>query len=147
MPVERILRALDSIYDTHVALSERNWVMVDFYDGAVIYDFPTEDIHLIDLDMYHQGPLTNTLGRWWGSSRFMAPEEFEKGAVLNDRTSVFTLGKSAAVFLSDTTLTRSPFRASDALFDVVTHACQQNPSDRYPSVTAFHEAWLDARGA
>ena len=147
MPVEQILRALDTIYDVHAQLSECGWVMVDFYDGAIIYDFPTEDIHLIDLDMYHLGPLTNTLGRWWGSTRFMAPEEFQKDAPLDDRTSVFTLGKTAAVFLSDTTLARSPFRGADRLYEVVLTACSDHPDDRFPTVRAFHEAWLDARGA
>ena len=147
MPVERILSTLDKIYDVHAQLSNLGWVMVDFYDGTVIYDFPTEAVHLIDLDMYHRGPLTNTLGRWWGSSRFMAPEEFEKDAVLDDRTSVFTLGKSAAVFLSDTTLARSPFRGSEALHDVILKACRTDPTDRFPSVPDFNRAWLDARRA
>lgn len=82
MPVDKILKALDLIYEVHTQLSGLGWVMVDFYDGTVIYDFPSEAIHLIDLDMYHLGPLTNTLGRWWGSSRFMAPEEFVVGAAL-----------------------------------------------------------------
>lgn len=146
MPSEKILRALDLIYEVHAQLSGLGWVMVDFYDGAVIYDFQTQAIHLVDLDMYSRGPLTNTSGRWWGSSRFVAPEEFEKGARLDDRTSVYTLGKTAAVFLEDTTLSRSAFRGSDALHNVVSRACRQDPSDRFPSVIDFSRAWLDARG-
>ena len=42
----------------------------------------------------------------FGSSRFMAPEEFERGALIDERTNVFTMGRTAAVLLADGTLHR-----------------------------------------
>ena len=56
------------------------------------------------------------MGRMFGSSRFMAHEEFERGARIDERTTVFTMGRTAAVLLSDGTLERRPFRGSDALY-------------------------------
>jgi hypothetical protein len=50
---------------------------VDFYDGCLLYDFTSQELRVIDLDMYSRGPFTNTMGRIFGSTRFMAPEEFE----------------------------------------------------------------------
>jgi serine/threonine-protein kinase len=75
-------------------------------------------VHIVDLDMYHQGPFTNEMGRMFGSKRFMAPEELELGAQIDERTTLFTMGRTAAVFLSDNSLEREPFRGSDALYEV-----------------------------
>lgn len=50
---------------------------------------------MIDLDTYSRGPVVNTMGRMFGSTRFMAPEEFARGAVIDQRTTVFTLGRLA----------------------------------------------------
>ena len=41
-------------------------------------DFEARRLHLIDLDSYHRGPTVNEMGRMFGSTRFMAPEEFEQ---------------------------------------------------------------------
>ena len=99
-PREAILRALDEIFDVHVRLAERGWIACDFYDGSVIYDFDRKAVHLVDLDLYRQGPFYNGMGRMFGSSRFMAPEEFELGARIDERTTVFTMGRTAAVLLA-----------------------------------------------
>ena len=77
---------------------------MDFYDGAMIYDFDRHRVHAIDLDSYHMGPFTNRMGRMFGSTRFMAPEEFELEATIDERTTVFTMGRTAAVLISDGSL-------------------------------------------
>lgn len=64
-----------------------------------------------------------------GSTRFMAPEEFEKGRVIDERTTVFTLGRTAQIFLDGTV------RA------VTEIACATDPSARYPSVSALADAF------
>ncbi|RKU07061.1 hypothetical protein C6502_17440 [Candidatus Poribacteria bacterium] len=84
------------------------------------------------------------MGRMFGSSRFMAPEELEWGARIDERTTVFTMGRTAAVLLSDGTLERRPFRGSDALYDVVRHACHDDREKRYGSMATFFAAWMDA---
>jgi serine/threonine protein kinase, bacterial len=145
LPVDTSLAALDSIYDLHRILAEVGWIAVDLYDGSIIYDFDRHHAHLVDLDSYHQGPFTNTMGRMFGSSRFMAPEEFELGAKIDERTTVFTLGRVAAVLVSDNSLERLPFRGTDSLYEVVTKACQPDPADRHQSVQSFCAAWKSAR--
>ena len=145
LPSHEIIRALDLVYELHHHLAELGWIAIDFYDGCLIYDFNYQELHIVDLDHYCEGPFINEMGRMFGSSRFMAPEEFERGARIDERTTVFTMGRTAAVLLSDGTLERCPFRGSDALYEVVCHACHADPRERYDSMAAFFAAWLDAR--
>ncbi len=81
----------------------------------------------------------------FGSSRFMAPEEFQRGATIDQRTTVFTMGRTAAVLLADGTLDRKPFRGSDALYEVMRQACEPQPEHRFPSLASFRRAWCAAR--
>ena len=66
----------------------------------MIYDFDRGAPHLVDLDNYQPGPFVNDMGRMFGSTRFMAPEEFARGARIDERTTLFTMGRAAAVFLA-----------------------------------------------
>ena len=56
LPVERVLAALDAIFDAHCAIEAAGFVSSDFYDGCLIYDFDAHRMHLIDLDEYRPGP-------------------------------------------------------------------------------------------
>ncbi len=145
LPVDRILRVLDVIYDLHDVLAQRGWIAVDFYDGCILYDFAQDIVRIMDLDHYHQGPFVNEMGRMFGSSRFMAPEEFRRGARIDQRTNIFTMGRTAAILLGDGTLGRKAFCGSDALFEVVRRACAPQPEDRFPLLGAFRQAWCAAR--
>ena len=86
LPASEILNALGVIFELHHELAQTGWIAGDFYDGCLIYDFARQDLHVIDLDGYREGPFINGMGRMFGSSRFMAPEEFEKGASIDERT-------------------------------------------------------------
>jgi serine/threonine-protein kinase len=147
LPLERILGVLDEIFDLHRVLAAMGLVAVDFYDGCLIYDFDRAALHVVDLDGYRQGAFVNSMGRMFGSSRFMAPEEFEHGRRIDQRTTGFTLGRTAAVFLSGGTLDRTRFPAGDELYEVVERACRPLPQDRPASVGEFCQAWLKARQA
>ncbi len=144
-PRKAILLALDEIFDVHVRLAERGWIACDFYDGSVIYDFDRKAVHLVDLDLYRQGPFYNGMGRMFGSSRFMAPEEFELGARIDERTTVFTMGRAAAVFLAQGEMERSRFVDCDGLFEAVERACRMDPAARFPTMASFFQAWMRAR--
>ena len=144
LPASEILKALGVIFELHYELAQAGWIAVDFYDGCLIYDFAYQKIHVIDLDMYREGPFVNEMGRMFGSSRFMAPEEFEKGAPIDERTNVFTMGRTAANLLSDGTLARSAFRGNDAHYDVVCRAFRASRNQRYESIAEFYAAWLKA---
>ena len=116
--------AVARIVDLHVALSGRGWVTGDFYDGCLLYDFATHTLRVFDLDSYRLGPYTNTMGRMFGSTRFMAPEEFEKGSTIDERTTVFAMGRTIAIFLHDVPV----------LEHVAAVASADDPDARYATV-------------
>lgn len=137
LPGDSILAVLDAIYDLHVQLARRGWIAVDFYDGCLMYDFERRIAHVVDLDMYHLGAFTNRMGRMFGSTRFMAPEEFERGAPIDERTTVFTMGRTAIAFLGHD--------LGGALGAVVQRACRTQRAARYRSLEEFYAAWQQAR--
>jgi len=146
-PVDEISRALDTVFDAHVAVANAGFVAVDFYDGAIIYDFEHQQVHLCDLDMYRPGPYRLERDRQYGSTRFMAPEEFERGATIDERTTVFTLGRTAFVFLSQGQRGENDahlWRASPAQYDIARIATELNPDKRFASVIEFLNAWRTA---
>ena len=143
LPPGRILPVLDQIIDLHFHLAAHDWIAVDFYDGSLLYDFSTEHIHVVDLDHYHRGPFVNRMGRMFGSTRFMAPEEFELGATIDQCTTVFVLGRTIHELLSG----HSPeaLGRAVALLDVADRACQPNRAARFPTVEVLHGEWNQAR--
>jgi serine/threonine-protein kinase len=147
LPAATIRECLDAVFDLHHLLSAAGWIAVDFYDGCLIYDFESGYLGIVDLDSYHAGPFHNEMGRMVGSDRFMAPEEFELGALIDERTNVFVMGRTALVFLSDGTLAADAFRGKRDLFEVVAKACEPERSRRYDSMAAFYSAWRRARTA
>ena len=145
LPAATIQGRLDAVFDLHHELAGAGCIAVDFYDGSLIYDFKSGRLGIVDLDMYREGPFRNEMGRMFGSTRFMAPEEFELGALIDERTNVFVMGRTALVFLSDGTLDADAFRGTRDLFEVVERACEPERSRRYDSMAAFYSAWRAAR--
>ena len=73
---------------------------IDFYDGSVIYDFESKKTTICDVDLFRKKPFINDMGRLWGSSRFMSPEEFKLGAEIDEITNVYTAGAVAFALFS-----------------------------------------------
>jgi serine/threonine protein kinase len=140
-PVGSIERVLDTLIDAHVAVVGAGFVAVDFYDGCLMYDAATEQVRLVDLDGYRPGPYVLEADRQYGSRRFMAPEEFVRGSTLDERTTVYTLGRTARVLLGEA----GHWRGSAASERVVDRATADAPADRFGSVDAFAAAWFDSR--
>jgi serine/threonine-protein kinase len=69
----------------------------------------------------------------FGSTRFMAPEEFQLGARIDERTTVFSLGRAAFVFLGE--------RGTPPQRAAATRACSPDPAARFATVEAFLTAW------
>lgn len=134
LPATVIAASLTTIFELHAVLARAGWIAVDFYDGSLMFDFASHELRVIDLDLYARGPFTNTMGRRFGSSRFMAPEELELGARIDERTTVFNLGRVACVFLGD--------RGTAAQLAAATRACSPDPTARFASVGALLTAWL-----
>lgn len=144
LAVPELVAAVRLIMDAHAAFARGGWIACDFYDGSIIYDFDLSAVHLVDLDHYHKGPFTNEMGRMLGSTRFMAPEEFVRGELVDETTTVFTLSRLLAVFLGDGTLSRAAFRGSDALYALMCKGCEQERGRRFQSVDALARAWVEA---
>ncbi|WP_282939404.1 serine/threonine-protein kinase [Paenibacillus sp. RC67] len=142
--VERIIQALNTVYELHMLLEEHGYVAVDFYDGCMIYDFQLHKLHLCDFDHYTKGAFILEKNRLFGSSRFMAPEEFIRGSRIDYRTNIYAMGAAAFVFLSDGSRELNAWRASEPLYHVVSKAAASLREDRYDSIKSFYEAWKQA---
>jgi serine/threonine-protein kinase len=147
LPADQVLGVSDVLIDLHVALAAAGWVACDLYDGCLIVDFTAASLTVIDLDTYRRGPSLNDMGRMFGATRFMAPEEFVLGEVIDERTTVFTLGRLVWHFATRLTERPEDFCGSPALARVVQRACRPSPADRYPSVGSLAEDWRAARHA
>lgn len=140
--------AVQQIVDFHVHAAARGWVAIDLYDGSVMVDVGSGRVVLCDLDFYERGPATNRMGRMWGSTRFMSPEEYRLGAPIDEVTNVFALGSLAHTFLGDdATKSRSVWAGSEAQLDVAARAMCAERDARWPSVAALAEAWRSAAPA
>ena len=64
----------------------------------------------------------------------MAPEEFVQGGTIDERTTVFHLGRTAGQLLGEPNL-------SAGRRDVIETATRTDPTDRYPSVARMAAAW------
>ena len=141
LPATEIIAALNVIYDVHLLIEKRGFIAEDFYDGCIIYDFQKKQIHLYDFDHYHPAPFINDRGRLYGSSRFMAPEEFQKGARIDERTNVFMLGRTAFVLLANSSDLRDDWKGNETMWQVAKKATNTDKALRYQSVKEFVSAW------
>lgn len=142
LPIEDRIDAMEHILDFHAHVEKLGYVAIDFYDGSLIYDFDTGRITVCDIDFYRPAPYVNEMGRMWGSSRFMSPEEYELGAVIDSRTNVYNMGAMAFCLLGGER-DRSPelWDAGDELYDLALRAASPERSDRWESVDTMLEAW------
>ena len=86
------------------------------------------------------------MDRAYGSTRFMAPEEFQRGATIDQVTNVFNLGRAATVLLGDGTESMDAWKGSDALRRVVERATSPERGRRHQSVHELVEGWRVAVG-
>lgn len=137
----RVLDAhLDAHLAVHTAVHTAGYVAVDLYDRALLYDFVTRELHLIDLDEYRPGPFVPDAERLPVSTRFMAPEEFERGAVIDIRTTVHALGRTARLLLDAGDEERA-WRGTAAQPAVLERAVRPDPGERFAGVGEFADAW------
>lgn len=145
LEVDRRADAVQQLLDFHVEACARGWVAIDLYDGSVLLDPVTGAVTLCDLDFYRRVPVTNTMGRMWGSTRFMSPEEFILGEEIDELSTVFTLGALAHALLGDdSTKHRIAWTGSEAQFQVAARALQPRRQDRWPSLEIMAAAWRSA---
>ena len=142
LPPERRLRALDVVFSFFEMVAEKKYVAIDFYDGSLMYDFETDRTTICDIDFFEKQPYTNTMGRMWGSSRFMSPEEYIMGASIDEVTNVYTLGAFAFFALGDESdHSHEKWQADRNLFDIAAKATNPDRTKRYRSIYEFAECW------
>ncbi|MGG4169346.1 phosphotransferase [Rossellomorea vietnamensis] len=130
------------ILDFHIHLAEQGYVAIDFYDGSILYDFSKKETLICDIDLYSKRPYLNTMGRMWGSSRFMAPEEFERGAEIDEITNVYGMGATAfALFGGEKDRSLEKWRLSEALYEVALRAVSDERDRRHGSLVEFKREW------
>ena len=89
------LAVYDAVLTFHAHVLACGYVPVDFYDGSVLYDCALKKTLLCDIEFYKKRPYYNSMGRMWGSSRFMSPEELTMGMPVDERTCVYVMGATA----------------------------------------------------
>ncbi|GBF78129.1 serine/threonine protein kinase [Paenibacillus sp. 598K] len=143
MTVAQRLKSLDAIFSFHTFVESKGYVAVDFYDGSIIYDFSTHVTKICDIDFYRQAPAVNDMGEnFWGAKRSKAPEEFKRGAPIDARTNVFTMGAIAFGLLGgEIDRSFSRWEAGERLYEVALRAVSEDREARYENVKAFKAAW------
>jgi serine/threonine protein kinase len=140
LAVDVVRGAIDTILAAHETVAAAGFVSVDLYDGCFLYDFDRHQMRLIDLDEYRTGPFTVDADRLPGSKRYMAPEEFQRGSTIDERTTVFHLGRTISELLDS----EHGSRCSASQRRVVQAATEEAPRARHQSVGALVEAWWAA---
>ncbi|KGA98362.1 serine/threonine protein kinase [Alkalihalobacillus alcalophilus ATCC 27647 = CGMCC 1.3604] len=142
LPVSERIKVMSEIIQFHVHVEEKGYVAIDFYDGSLMYDFQQEQLKICDIDYYQQKPFINHLGRLWGSSRFMSPEEFQLGSEIDGRTNVYNIGAMAFCLLGGE-LDRSfvKWEASKSLFEVMKKAVEKDRQNRFESLKQLADKW------
>lgn len=135
------LKVFADILDFMKYIAEQNFVAIDFYDGSIMYDFENQKTIICDIDFFRKSPAVNDMGRMWGSSVFMSPEEFEKGAVLDEITNVYTLGAMAFALFGNYKRDAENWQLSKDLYKVAVKATSDNRDSRYQSVEELIDEW------
>lgn len=144
LPVEKRLKSLEKLFAFHKYVEEQGYLAVDFYDGSIMYDFENDRTTICDIDFYQKRPLLNELGKmYWGSPRFKAPEESEQGAVIDERTNVYTMGAIAFGLLGgEIDHSFEKWEANELLYQIAVRATDLDRNKRYSSVKEFYHEWV-----
>ncbi|WP_318246436.1 phosphotransferase [Rossellomorea aquimaris] len=148
MPDSTKMDVFRDILDFHIHVAEQGYVAIDFYDGSILYDFAKKETLICDIDLYSKRPYINPMGRMWGSSRFMSPEEYEQGAVIDNITNVYLMGATAfALFGGERDRSIEKWRLSSDLYEVAMKAVSDDREKRQQSLEELKEEWDRGTGS
>ena len=146
MPDRTKMDVFQDILDFHIHVINEGYVAIDFYDGSILYDFSKEETVICDIDLYSKRPYINTMGRMWGSSRFMSPEEFKQGAEIDEITNVYLIGATAfALFGGEKDRSPGKWQLSEELYEVALRAVSDDRGKRQQSLMEFKREWSGLR--
>ncbi|MBE1444325.1 serine/threonine-protein kinase [Paenibacillus sp. OAS669] len=145
LPLEKKFSVYNEILLFHIHVNKRGYIALDFYDGCIMYDFISEETRICDIEFYAKRPVINTMGRMWGSSRYMSPEEFQLGEEIDERSNVFQMGATAfQLFGGGKERSFDEWQANEKLFTIALKAVSTQKDDRYQSIDEYFEAWNNA---
>lgn len=139
------MRMFEEILTFHAHTARQCYVAVDFYDGSIMYDFKSKKTVICDIDFYAKAPFINRMGRLWGSSRFMSPEEFTLGAEIDEISNVYAMGATAFALFPECDRTPGRWPLSEALYQVVHKAVSEERSERQQSIEQLIAQWNRAK--
>ncbi len=124
---------------------EQGYVAIDFYDGSVMYSDTANSgegkTTICDIDLFCRKPYRNDMGRMWGSSHFMSPEEFKLGAEIDEITNVYTAGALALALFGAYGCHRETWTLGEMPLRVARRAVSRNRSDRQQSIRQLAQEW------
>ncbi len=146
-PYNTRLNVFNEILSFHAYVIDKGYVAVDFYDGSIMYDFVQMKTVICDIDFYSRMPYTNNMGRMWGSSRFMSPEEFELGAVIDEVTNVYLMGATAFALFGEYERTLDKWQLDEGSYRVALKAVSNDRSIRQQSIRQFIYEWNESKNS
>jgi len=162
LPIYKKMKCVDVLFSFLHSVNERGYVAVDFYDGSIMYDFENDDTTICDIDFFKKAPVINDLGEdWFGTKRLKAPEEYVKGAIIDEQTNVFTLGALLFEFFgsfSEEEIGRryvenrflpcdiTKWQLDEVSYQVAVKAVSQERSSRYKTIAKLYAEWKKVTG-
>jgi serine/threonine-protein kinase len=135
LPLAERIVAVSAIFSALTAINEAGFMIVDWYEGNMIYDFGLKHIWLFDWELCRKREgFTLEMDSNYGSSRLMAPEEFIRGSWLDQQTLVFNLGRYALFTLPELAERAAP---------ILARATYPARSGRYRSLRELTQAFTE----
>ncbi|MDQ7092891.1 serine/threonine protein kinase [Desulfosporosinus sp. PR] len=146
LPTNEKLHIYNDILLFHQHVNKCNYVAIDFYDGCIMYDFLKGQTMICDIEFYHKKPYFNPIGRMWGSSQHMSPEEFQLGAEVDEKSNVFLMGATAfQLFGGGRDRSFEKWSANKDLFKIATKGINPDRKLRYCSIDEYINDWNSAK--
>lgn len=153
LPVEKRLKVVDKLFSFFESFIDAGYVSVDFYDSSIIYNFENDDVAFCDIDLFRKRPTVNELGKdYFGTKRLKAPEENELGAMIDEQTSLFTLGAIIFDMFSNILNTKErynkgcfipnkveTFELNNDIYNVLLKATTYDRNNRYKTIKDFKD--------
>ncbi|HML47858.1 MAG TPA: serine/threonine protein kinase, partial [Clostridia bacterium] len=134
------MQAFSDIMEFHAHVAAKGYIALDFYDGSILYDYGKNKVVLCDIDLYQKSPYVGGLGIN-GSARYVSPEECAKDAVMDERTTVYTMGATAFSLFASGDRSPEAWTLSPALYAVAKKAVGDERDGRQQSIRQLIDEW------
>ena len=140
LPIEKRIKVFEDILAFHAFVCGGGYVAIDFYDGSIMYDYENEKTMICDIDFYQKMPYRGEMGLW-GSTRFVSPEECKQDEIMDEVTTVYTMGATAFCLFTDSDRSREAWPLSETQYTIVKKATNNKRDERQQSVKQLITEW------